>query len=586
MLLTSSGFAAWAGIVARGRRTAPGTAAFAWLMFATAYWAIISALHVVVLSPDIRVALAQLRYIGTAPAAPLWLIFSSQYARSRWLHDRPLVALLWVVPVVTVVLAFTNGSHHLLWSDVRPVDGGLRLEYIHGPWFWVAVLYSYAVLATGTVVVIRALRHFPVPYRRQTVFMVVAALLPCLCNAAYVMRLLPAGIDLTPTAFALSGVLFVWGFYRHRLFGLVPIARDLVIDTIDDGVIVLDQQRHIVDLNRAAEQLTGCSPESIGRRIDDVAAWWTRAATEGGGAIGLPDVITIQNKVLEIQVKAVREGQDRFVGWLVLARDVTTRRSIENERRSLDRRLQEQQKLESLSVLAGGVAHDFNNLLTGILGNAELLSMNTVEHSILRKSADEILIGSQRAADLVAKMLAYAGEGRVMAELVDLDEVIRELLDLLQASVAQHCTLEYVSAGPLPRIRADPPQVRQVLLNVIGNASEAVEDNGRITISGGSETLTSGALNDMTLSADATPGRFAYLEIKDTGPGMDAATMRRIFDPFFSTKQSARGLGLAAVQGIVRSHKGALRVSSTPGEGATFKIWFPLEPEVVARAGF
>jgi signal transduction histidine kinase len=586
MLLTSSGFAAWAGIVARGRRTAPGTAAFAWLMFATAYWAIISALHVVVLSPDIRVALAQLQYIGTAPAAPLWLIFSSQYARSRWLHDRPLVALLWVVPVVTVVLAFTNGSHHLLWSDVRPVDGGLRLEYIHGPWFWVAVLYSYAVLATGTVVVIRALRHFPVPYRRQTVFMVVAALLPCLCNAAYVMRLLPAGIDLTPTAFALSGVLFVWGFYRHRLFGLVPIARDLVIDTIDDGVIVLDQQRHIVDLNRAAEQLTGCSPESIGRRIDDVAAWWTRAATEGGGAIGLPDVITIQNKVLEIQVKAVREGQDRFVGWLVLARDVTTRRSIENERRSLDRRLQEQQKLESLSVLAGGVAHDFNNLLTGILGNAELLSMNTVEHSILRKSADEILIGSQRAADLVAKMLAYAGEGRVMAELVDLDEVIRELLDLLQASVAQHCTLEYVSAGPLPRIRADPPQVRQVLLNVIGNASEAVEDNGRITISGGSETLTSGALNDMTLSADATPGRFAYLEIKDTGPGMDAATMRRIFDPFFSTKQSARGLGLAAVQGIVRSHKGALRVSSTPGEGATFKIWFPLEPEVVARAGF
>ena len=139
-------------------------------------------------------------------------------------------------------------------------------------------------------------------------------------------------------------------------------------------------------------------------------------------------------------------------------------------------------------------------------------------------------------------MLAYAGEGRVIAELVDLDELIRELLDLLQASVAQHCTLEYVSAGPLPRIRADPTQVRQVLLNVIVNASEAVEDNGRITISGGSETLTSAALNDMTLSADATPGRFAYLEIKDTGPGMDAATMARIFDPFFSTKQSARGL--------------------------------------------
>ena len=163
MLLASGGFAAWAGIIARSRRTVPGTLALAWLMFATAYWAVISALHTVVLSFDVRVALAQLQYIGIAPVAPLWLIFTGQYARSRWLTDRPLVALLWVVPVVTVVLAFTNAWHHLLWSDIRPVDGGLRLEYIHGPWFWVAVLYDYAALATGTVVVIRALRHFPVP---------------------------------------------------------------------------------------------------------------------------------------------------------------------------------------------------------------------------------------------------------------------------------------------------------------------------------------------------------------------------------------------------------------------------------------
>ena len=281
MLLASSGFAAWAGIVARGRRTVPGTVAFAWLMFATAYWAIISALHAVVLSVDVRVALAQLQYIGIAPVAPLWLIFCSQYARSRWLNDRPLVALLWIVPVATVVLAFTNAWHHLLWSDIRPVDGGLRLEYIHGPWFWIAVLYNYAVLATGTVVVIRALRHFPVPYRRQTVFLVAGALLPGLCNAAYVMQLLPPGIDVTPIGFALSGVLFVWAFYRHRFFGLVPIARDLVIDTIDDGVIVLDHQRHIVDLDRAAETLTGCSPEWIGRLIDDVAPWWTYGGNRG-----------------------------------------------------------------------------------------------------------------------------------------------------------------------------------------------------------------------------------------------------------------------------------------------------------------
>jgi PAS domain S-box-containing protein len=394
----------------------------------------------------------------------------------------------------------------------------------------------------------------------------------------------PPGLDPTPLAFAASGVLFVWGFYRHRLFGLVPIARDLVIDSLDDAVIVLDQQRHIVDLNPAAVRLGGFTQESIGRAIEDVVPWWTRSTAETIGA-GLPNVISVDGRSVEVEVKAVRDGQDRFAGWLVLARDISARRKAEDERRLLDRRVMEQQKLESLSVLAGGVAHDFNNLLTGILGNADLLSMSAAQNPALRKSAEAIVIGAQRAADLVSKMLAYAGEGRVIAELVDLDELIREMLDLMQASVARHCTLEYTGAGPLPRVRVDPTQLRQVVLNLIVNASEAVDDNGRVTVSGGSEVLTATALADMTFSADATPGRFAYVEVKDDGPGMDAATMARVFDPFFSTKQTGRGLGLAAVQGIVRSHRGALRVTSTPGRGTTFRVWFPLEPEVVARAG-
>ena len=584
LLLASSGLAAWAGIVGRGRRNVPGTVAFGWLMFATAYWAITSALHAVVPSVSVRVALAQLQYVGIVCVSPLFLIFASQYSRSAWLRDRALVALLWVVPIVTLVMAFTNSWHQLLWAEIREVEDGLRLEYIHGPWFWVAVAHSYVALAIATTLLVRAARHFPLPHRRQTAFLVSAAVLPWFANALYIVGALPPGLDPTPMAFAVSGVLFVWGFYRHRLFGLVPIARDIVIDSLDDAVIVLDQQRHIIDLNPAAFRLGGFTQESIGRAIEEVVPWWTRSTAETIGA-GLPNVISVDGRTVEVEVKAVRDGQDRFAGWLVLARDVSARRKAEDERRLLDRRVMEQQKLESLSVLAGGVAHDFNNLLTGILGNADLLSMSAAENPALRKSADAIVIGAQRAADLISKMLAYAGEGRVIAELVDLDELIREMLDLMQASVARHCTLEYTSAGPLPRVRVDPTQLRQVVLNLIVNASDAVEDNGLITVSGGSEVLTATALADMTFSADATPGRFAFVEVKDDGPGMDAATMSRIFDPFFSTKQTGRGLGLAAVQGIVRSHRGALRVTSAPGRGTTFRVWFPLEPEVVARAG-
>jgi signal transduction histidine kinase len=584
LLLASSGLAAWAGIVGRGRRNVPGTLSFAWLMFATSYWAMTSALHAVVLSFNVRVALSQLQYLGIVSVAPLFLIFASQYSRAAWLRDRALVGLLWVVPVVTAVMAFTNGWHHLVWAEIREVEGGLRLEYIHGPWFWFALLHNYAAMALATGFLIRAARNFPLPHRRQTAFLVGGALLPWFVNVLYVLRLLPPGLDPTPIAFSVSGVLFVWGFYRHRLFGLVPIARDIVIDSLDDAVIVLDPQRHIIDLNPAAFRLGGFTQESIGRAIEDVVPWWTRSTAETIGA-GLPNVISIDNRTVEVEVKAVRDGQDRFAGWLVLARDVSARKRAEDERRLLDRRVMEQQKLESLSVLAGGVAHDFNNLLTGILGNADLLSMSAEQNSTLRKSADAIVIGAQRAADLVSKMLAYAGEGKVIAELVDLDELIREMLDLMQASVARHCTLEYNGAGPLPRVRVDPTQLRQVVLNLIVNASEAVEDDGRIVVSGGSEVLTAAALADMTFSSDATPGRFAYVEVKDDGPGMDAATMARVFDPFFSTKQTGRGLGLAAVQGIVRSHRGALRVTSLPGRGTTFRVWFPLEPELVARAG-
>ena len=585
LLLGSAGLAAWAAVVARGRRTVPGTTAFAWMMFATAYWALLSALHALVPNYDVRVTLSKFQYIGIVAIAPLWLVFTSQYSRHRWRRDRALNVLLWVIPVATVAIAFTNDWHQLLWVEIRSVEGGLRLEYLHGPWFWVAVIYNYAAIATGTIMLFRSLRYFPLPYRRQTAFVIGGALLPWLGNVVYISNMLPPGLDITPIGFAVSGVACVWGFYRHRLFGLVPIARDLVVDSLDDGVIVLDHHRHIVDLNPAARRLAGCSEDSIGRAIDDVVPWWTQATTEGEADAGLPNVIGVDGRTMEVEVKAVRDGQDRFAGWLVLARDVTARRKAENERRMLDRRVLEQQKLESLSVLAGGVAHDFNNLLTGILGNADLLSMAATENPALRKSADAIVIGAQRAADLVQKMLAYAGEGRVMAELVDLDELIREMLDLLQASAARHCTLEYTGAGPLPRIRVDPTQLRQVVLNLIVNASEAVEDSGRITVSGGSEVLTATALADMTFSADATPGRFAYIEVRDNGPGMDSATMTRIFDPFFSTKQTGRGLGLAAVQGIVRSHKGALRVTSAPGRGTTFRIWFPLEPEVVLHAG-
>lgn len=584
VLLAATGLAAWAGVVARGRRTVPGMKAFGWAMLATAYWALVGALHSVALSVDVRVTLAQLQYIGIAAVAPLWLLFASQYSRAPWLNDALTRGLLWIIPVTTVLMAFTNEWHHLLWADIQPLSDalGARLVYVHGPWFWIAVAFNYLCLVAGTVLLFHSIRRFPLPYRRQTAIFMVGVFLPWVGNVLYVTQRLPPGLDLTPVGFAASGTALLWGFYRHRLLGLVPIARDLVVDSMDDAVIVLDAQRHIVDFNPAAQAVAGCTIDSIGRPIHQVVTWWTNSESDENRP-SLPAVIATGARFLEVEVKAVRDGHERFAGWLVLARDISARRKADIERRDLERRMLEQQKVESLSVLAGGVAHDFNNLLTGILGNADLLSMAAVGNPALRKSADAIIVGAQRAADLVSQMLAYAGEGRVISELVDLDVLVREMYELLRTSVARQCTLEYNSAGPLPPIKVDSTQVRQVVLNLIVNASEAVDEGGTVVVAGGTELLDARTLASFTFSADAVPGHFAYVQVSDNGPGMDGATRARIFEPFFSTKQTGRGLGLAAVQGIVRSHRGALLVISTPGAGTTFKVWFPLHtPDTAA----
>jgi signal transduction histidine kinase len=311
-----------------------------------------------------------------------------------------------------------------------------------------------------------------------------------------------------------------------------------------------------------------------------VVSWWKDTTSEAGASLQMPAVIKTMPgpRYLEVRVSPVRDRVRRFNGWLVIVRDITARRQAETERYALERRVQEQQKSESLTVFAAGVAHDFNNLLTGILGNADLLAMQAPPDSTQRRTAEAIVIGSQRAADLVSKMLAYAGEGRVVSERVDLDLLVREMVDVLAASVSRHCTLVYNSPGSLPMVDADPTQIRQVVLNLIINATEAVDEGGLVTVATGQEPLDRQMLARMTFGSDIEPGPYVFIDVVDNGHGMSDETMARMFDPFYSTKETGRGLGLSAVRGIVRSHQAALRVTSAPGQGTRFRVWLSLMP--------
>jgi len=581
-LFGSTGLAIWAAVIARAKRGVPGGVAFGWMMLAIALWSLASAMHTLVDDYATRVAISKFQYLGIAPIGVLWLLFTSEYSRVRWPGQRTLRAVIWAVPVATLLLAATNEQHHFYWASIEPIStpAGTRLVYTGGPWYWVHATYSYFLILIGTATLVRGLRRFPPPFRPQTALIIVGAIVPWAGNLLYLGRMLPVeGLDLTPVAFAISGVCFTWGIYRYRLFGLVPVARDMVIDSMDDGVIVLDAQRRLVDLNAAAERYTGATPASLGLPIDDVVHWWTDAVDEERPLTGgQPAIVRVEPgpRYYEVKVSAVRDSEQRFVGWLVIVHDISNRRRNEAERYAFERRVQEQQKSESLMVLAGGVAHDFNNLLTGILGNADLISILSPADSDQKRAADTIVIGAQRAADLVSKMLAYSGGGRVVAQHVELDALVREMVDLLSASVARHCTLTYNSPGPLPLVETDPTQIRKVVLNLIVNAAEAVDDDGVVTVETGEELLDRAALKKMTFGVDLPAGKYVFIDVVDNGVGMSEDTLARLFDPFFSTKGTGRGLGMAAVRGIVRSHRAALRVTSAVGQGTRFRIWFPL----------
>ena len=252
------------------------------------------------------------------------------------------------------------------------------------------------------------------------------------------------------------------------------------------------------------------------------------------------------------------------------------RRIHEEERLRLEQQLLHAQKLESLGVLAGGIAHDFNNILTGILGNSSLGLMRIDPASPAAENLQNIEKAAVRAADLAKQMLAYSGKGMFVVEPISLNMLLEEMIHLLEVSVCKKAELKLELSHGLPPVLADPTQLRQIVMNLVINASEAIGDQGGvIAISTGFQHFDQHYLKDTWFDNEIEAGEFLYLQVSDTGCGMDEGTLARIFDPFFTTKFTGRGLGMSAVLGIIRGHKGAIKVQSQPGCGTTFTILLP-----------
>jgi signal transduction histidine kinase/CheY-like chemotaxis protein len=305
-----------------------------------------------------------------------------------------------------------------------------------------------------------------------------------------------------------------------------------------------------------------------------------RAVAENARVRDFEQTITRPDgKTLDVLANAVpiRDAAGNVRGCVATFHDVSAQKQAERKRLDFERRLLQSQKLESIGVLAGGIAHDFNNLLTGVLGHANFArgelarGSNNVDHLLA-----QVENSAQRAADLCRQLLAYAGKGRVVVRLIDLNVAVQQTVPLLNLSVTKKVSVNLELGAGLPPLRGDPSQIHQVLLNLVTNASEAIGPGvGTVTIRTERVNLTAMDMLTLTASPDMEPGTYICLEVRDTGCGIPAETIGHIFEPFFTTKFVGRGLGLAAVIGIVQGHRGGVRVSSEMGRGTTFELFFP-----------
>ncbi len=358
------------------------------------------------------------------------------------------------------------------------------------------------------------------------------------------------------------------------------------MDQLPGAVFLKDSESRYIYLNRFMREAFDADESWIGRPTSECFPMeeahslirHDRDAFDKNYTIDVQRVVDSSGKERFFQIHKFRiskgESGNDMLGGIGL--DITDQLNAEKARMKLEAQIQHTQKLESLGVLAGGIAHDFNNILMAILGYADLALLDTAAGSPAVSSLHEIEKATRNAADLTKQMLAYSGKGTFQIIKLDLNEIILEMTHLLNISISKNAVIKYNLYDGLPSIEADPSQIRQIVMNLVTNASDAMDKtSGVISITTNNMECDSEYLSTTFMNDQLPDGKYVYLEVSDTGSGMDEETLMKIFDPFFTTKSTGRGLGLSAVLGIIRGHRGTVKVYSEPGKGTSFKILIP-----------
>ena len=539
-----------------------------------------------------------LLYSGLIFVGPAWWLVSLNYAESigrpfefgtAWVKRAPIM-----IGCVLLGLLLTNHWHSLF---LTPMPGAKNIY--HGLWYFNATL-SWGLGFLSTLLYARLFMLCDTTGQRARVMIMIAAGLVVLpSNLIYVFSPVELPFDPTPTALGACGFLYAAGVYRIGHLSLSRLAIGSVLDQQPDGVLVADLDDGLIYWNRAAEDLLftelGHTPELLsdwlGKRlipVDKAISTGSTAGIDTGEAItikalptaGDPALFTLRDapeRTIAVRRLGIRSWRGKPRATCLLLSDQTQLQARQAETLALQDQIAQAQKLEGLGLLAGGIAHDFNNLLLAIGGNLEL-ARSDVENGLDPTSRiNQVELAKNRAAQLTHHLLTYVGHAPSTPKPTDLNIAVTNALSLLQTTLHRKSVQVRTSIEDQLWVTADDVQIEQVLLNLTLNAAEA-SPGGEISISTGTSRLSRSDLATFLHGREATPGQFGWVEVADSGPGVDVEMINRMFDPFFSTKPDGHGLGLAAVLGIVRKHKGALQVESQPAQqpGTRIRMALPL----------
>lgn len=352
----------------------------------------------------------------------------------------------------------------------------------------------------------------------------------------------------------------------------------ILINRLDDETILDGNEAFFKNTGYTREEAIGKTSLALNLWLDpEQRKTFFSEVKAKGSCEGVEFVLQRKDKSRKVLLLSGRIVEINGIPCLItIARDITQLKEAERDRINLETQIMQSQKLESLGVLAGGMAHDFNNLLTGILGNAELLRQELPPHSAEYTRVKQIELAAQRAADLTRQMLAYAGKGKFHTQNIHIPNLLSQLNELINISLGKYTQLKIELGKDLPLVHGDAAQIQQLIMNLVINASEAIPGReGLINLRIYTEYLDKEKLIRLEPGKELAEGNYVCIEVEDNGMGMTPEIMAKMFEPFFSTKFTGRGLGMPAVLGIVHSHKGTLQVESQEGKGTRVRVYFP-----------